>query len=232
MTRASLLAVVLLAGCASPRPDPGAPPAERYEDAYLEFDIQSGAMLRAAGRNRLRVESSAEKARAALAAMIELIPGEAEGGKKARLSEIDQRFAGLARAIAAQNAVSSGQELAVGSLRDEVARDYRLDPKTWASAQPAPGPASPLSAWEQLHRDFAIHARGGEAARLVQDYSLVKDALEALASTEEDRYRVKRFLREYERLAELVRSGTATEQDLNGLPVLEADIRAAFGGEK
>ena len=60
----------------------------------------------------------------------------------------------------------------------------------------------------------------------------MREAMEGLAKTDDDRLRVERFLREYERIADHAGTGADVEQDLKGLPVLAADIRAAFGGKR
>lgn len=223
-------ALLLAAGCSSGPSENRSAPAT-YRDAYLDFHKESDAMLRFAGRNRLRVEGSAGRARAALGSMQGLLAEE----PAARLASLSDRFGSFARTIAADNALSSGQELAVNALRDEVARDFapdRVEVIPRGPEPPRPAEAGAFARWEAAHARFAEAARGGGSARVVQEYSEVRSAMEAMAATDEDRYRVERFLREYERLAELVESGKAVEQDLKGIPVLEADIRASFGEKK
>jgi hypothetical protein len=217
------LACVLLCGCAGDPPPAGAPPADRYRDAWVDFRQESDAVLRFAGRNRLRVEGSAGRARAALDVMRSLLEPE----PAARLAEVHGRFDSLARGIANANAVSSGQELAMRAVRDEVERDFApakaaLTPDT-PPPPPVPAPADAFARWEEAHQAFAEAAGMRDSARIVQEYSSVRAATEGLA---------ERFLREYERVADLVQSGAVTERDLKGIPVLEADVRAAFGAEK
>lgn len=231
MKRALLPALlVALAGCSS-GPAPSKPAPGRYRDAWINFDSEAEAMLRAAGRNRLKVEACAGRARSALDSMRALL-GEAPA---ARLASVGEHFAALSRTIASDNAVSSGQERAVAAVRDEIARDFAPEKVTIVSREPEPPqPATPdaIARWEDAHRRFEADARGGETAHLVQDYSELRASMEAFAKTEEDRFRIERFLRDYERIADLGQAGKIPEQDLKGLPVLAADIRAAFGEKK
>ncbi|MCE9584246.1 MAG: hypothetical protein K8T20_17305 [Planctomycetes bacterium] len=231
MKRAFAAAVIAaLAGCAS-GPAPSKPAPERYRDSWIGFDTEAEAMLRAAGRNRLKVEACAGRARSSLDSMRALL-GEAPA---ARLAAISEHFAALARTIATDNAVSSGQERAVSAVRDEIARDFAPEKVAIVSREPEPpqpAPPGALALWEDAHRRFETHARGGETAHLVQDYSELRAAMEGFAKSEEDRFRIERFLRDYERIADLAQAGKIPEQDLKGLPVLAADIRAAFGEKK
>jgi len=229
MRRLLAAAALLLAGCSS-GPDSPSPPDVRYRDAWNSFRAESDAMLRFAGRNRLHVQGSAGRARAALDAMRDLLGAD----PARRLGALADRFEALSRTIAADNGLSGGQELAVGAIRDEVARDFAPDRVELAAvaAPPKPAPPAAFERWEAAHRAFAASAQGDDAARIVQDYSEVREAMEGLATGDEDRIRAERFLREYERIAGLVEDGKAVEQDLKGLPVLEADIRASFGDRK
>lgn len=225
MRRLALL--LLLAGCAS-APDERKPAAERYADAWTAFDMEAEGMLRAAGKNRLKVEACAGRARAALDSMGGLL----EGAPAARLAAIGERLGALSTTIASGDAASSGDERAVTGLRDEVARDFAPGRVTLVAREPEPpqpAPAGAMERWEAAHRRFEEDARGSDSARLVQDYSELRDAMRALVATDDDRFRVDRFLREYERLAA---AAPASEQDLKALSVLAADIRAAFGGER
>jgi len=225
-----LLCATLLAGCATP-PAPPPPAPERYRDAWLDFQAETDDMIRSAGRNRLRVEGSAGRARGAL----ETMGGLLEGAPAARLAELAGRYSSLSRAIAAGNAVSSGQERALTAIRDEVARDFDPSAVAVVSKEPPPPAAAPPDAfarWEAAHTAFAAHARGGENARLVQDYSDLRAALEGFAASETDRIRAERFLREYERLAERAATSQLVERDLKEIDVLETDIRATFGERK
>lgn len=227
---AAALALAALAGCGS-GPETAKPAADRYREAWTGFDLEAEAMLRAAGRNRLKVQGCAGRARAALEGMESLL----EEAPAKRLAALRSRFDALARSIASQDAAASGQERAVGAIRDEVARDFAPGAVTIVAREPdppAPAPADAIERWEAAHRAFEEHAKGNDSARLVQDYSDVRAAMESFAKSDEDRLRVERFLREYERVAEAVQSGKGTEQDLKGLSVLAADIRAAFGGKR
>ncbi|MBI2923598.1 MAG: hypothetical protein HYY18_21290 [Planctomycetes bacterium] len=230
MRGVALAFALAAAGCASTPPENRTAPAT-YRDAFVDFHKESDAMLRFAGRNRLRVEGCAGRARAALGSMQGLLAAE----PAARLASLSDRFGSFARTIAADNALSSGQELAVNALRDEIARDFapeRVEVVSRGPEPPRPPEPGAFARWEAAHARFAEAARGGGGARVVQEYSEVRAAMEGMAATDEDRYRVERFLREYERLAELLESGKAMEQDLKGIPVLEADIRASFGEKK
>ncbi len=231
MKRASAaLALAVFAGCSSGAEKPR-PAGDRYREAWTGFDLEAEAMLRAAGRNRLKVEACAGRARAALDDMASLLGPE----PAARLAALRDHFASLSRTIASDNAVASGQERAVGAIRDEVARDFSPERVTVIPREPEPPqPATPdaVARWEAAHRRFEEHARGNETAHLVQDYSELRAAMEGFAKGDDDRLRIERFLREYERVAELVQSGKGTEQDLKGLSVLAADIRAAFGEKR
>jgi hypothetical protein len=225
---ASLLAA--LAGCSAGADKPK-PAGDRYREAWTGFDLEAEAMLRAAGRNRLKVEASAGRARAALDDMASLLGPD----PAARLAALRDRFASLSRTIASDNALASGQERAVGAIRDEIARDFTPEKVTVIPRDPEPpqpAPPDAIARWEAAHKRFEEHARGNETAHLVQDYSELRSAMESLANGDDDRLRIERFLREYERVAELVQSGKGTEQDLKGLSVLAADIRAAFGEKK
>jgi hypothetical protein len=220
----------LVAGCAA-GPEAPKPAADRYREAWTGFDLEAEAMLRAAGRNRLKVEACAGRARTAIDEMKSLLGAE----PAARLASIGDRFASLSRTIAADNALSSGQERAVGAVRDQVARDFSPEKVAVVAREPEPplpAPPDAMARWEAAHARFEDHARGSESARVVQDYSEVRAAMEGLAKSDEDRLRVERFLREYERVAEVVEAGKGTEQDLKGLSVLAADIRAAFGEKR
>jgi hypothetical protein len=225
-----LLALVLLAGC-SAGPEAPKPAADRYREAWTSFDLEAEAMLRAAGRNRLKVEACAGRARTAIDDMRSFLEPE----PAARLASIGDRFTSLSRTIAADNALSSGQERGVGAVRDEIARDFSPGKVAVVAREPEPplpAPPDAMARWEEAHARFEDHARGNETARVVQDYSEVRVAMEGLAKSDDDRLRIERFLREYERVADLVQGGKGTEQDLKGLSVLAADIRAAFGGKR
>ncbi|MEK7466368.1 MAG: hypothetical protein AAB074_03045 [Planctomycetota bacterium] len=227
MKRLLAATLALLAGCTA-GPEAPKPAADRYREAWTGFDIEAEAMLRAAGRNRLKVEACAGRARAAIDDMKSLLDAE----PAARLAAIGDRFTALSRTIAADNALSSGQERAVGSVRDEIARDYSPEKVAVVAREPEPplpAPPGAMKLWEAAHARFEDHARGNESARVVQDYSEVRVAMEGMVKTDDDRLRVERFLREYERVADVVQAGKGTEQDLKGLSVLAADIRAAFG---
>ena len=230
MKRLLAAALAMLAGCTA-GPEAPKPAAERYREAWTGFDLEAEAMLRAAGRNRLKVEACAGRARAAIDNMKSFL----DADPAARLASIGNRFTSLSRTIAADNALSSGQERAVGAVRDEIAREFSPEKVAVIAREPEPplpAPPDAMARWEEAHARFEDHARGNESARVVQDYSEVRAAMEGLAKGEDDRLRVERFLREYERVAELVESGKGTEQDLKGLSVLAADIRAAFGGKR
>ncbi|NUN49759.1 MAG: hypothetical protein HUU15_13105 [Candidatus Brocadiae bacterium] len=116
-----------------------------------------------------------------------------------------------------------------------MARDFDPAAVAVVSKEPPPPAAAPPDAfarWESAHAAFAAHARGGENARLVQDYSDLRAALEGFAASETDRIRAERFLREYERLAERAATSQLVERDLKEIDVLETDIRATFGERK
>lgn len=224
------IALAALAGCSAGADKPKSA-GDRYHEAWTGFDLEAEAMLRAAGRNSLKVQACAGRARAALDDMAALLAPE----PAARLAALRDRFASLSRTIASDNALASGQERAVGAIRDEVARDFTPEKVAVVARDPEPpqpAPPGAMERWEAAHKRFEDHARGNDSAHLVQDYSEVRAAMEGFAKGEDDRLRIERFLREYERVAELAQSGKGTEQDLKGLSVLAADIRAAFGEKK
>jgi hypothetical protein len=86
----------------------------------------------------------------------------------------------------------------VGAVRDEVARDYapgRVTVTPREPEPPQPAPEDAMKRWEAAHRSFEEHARGNDSARLVQDYSDLRAAMEGFGKGDDDRLRVERFLR-------------------------------------